>query len=237
MWVEILVFVIVFSLIGGLGGLGYWLSNRQPATLPPTPPPITPLPAPDAPSAPIKSLTAGSGSGTGLEVPVCVQFPDSPNCRPPPPVAPTQTGLETCVPPGGMWSTPGTGIAGRSSLASPCCQPPLYELGREKPYKTCNDNLSLSDPTEKCVAECCANAALEANNYDPSWYPMARCACSLWCYNQQVPHFKKYGTAVHYITGDLAEAQTSDSPNFIGAGDAQGIGIDFSGKTNKPTHF
>jgi hypothetical protein len=54
---------------------------------------------------------------------------------------------------------------------------------------------------------------------------MARCACSLWCYNQDVPHFKKYGTAVHYISGDLAEARTSDSGDFIG-----GTGYDFSGQ-------
>lgn len=216
MILELFVFIIVLSLILGLGGLAYWISSRQPAKV------ITP-------SQPIVKLTSSEFTESQ-----CDQFPDSPNCRPPPPVNPTPIGIDTCVPPDGMWSTPGTGIGGRSSLASPCCQPPTYQLGKEQDYKTCSDNLDLSNPTEKCVAECCANASVEANNYDPSWYPMARCACSLWCYNQQEPHFRKYGTAVHYITGDLAEAQTSDSRNFIGGGDGGGWGSDFSGKTFAP---
>jgi hypothetical protein len=88
--------------------------------------------------------------------------------------------------------------------------------------KTCDDVLDDNDPLQKCVQDCCNYAIGEANNYDVSWYPMARCACSLWCYNQDVVHFKKYGTAIHYITGDIAEAETSDQPGFIGSGSVTG---------------
>lgn len=152
----------------------------------------------------------------------CEQNPDAPACQPLPDVDPTAKDLASCTPSNGQWSIPGAGVGGRSKLNSPCCQPPSYELGKDKPYKTCDDALDTSDPIQRCVANCCANADSEANNYDPSWYPMARCACSMWCYNQQVPHFKKYGTAVHYITGDLAEAKTSDDGSFIGGGNFSG---------------
>ena len=148
----------------------------------------------------------------------CTLFPESPACQPRPPVGPVEAGIESCAPADGGWSTPGTGPQGRSTLASKCCQPPDYQLGKEKTYKTCDDALDMSVPVERCVADCCINADIEANNYDASWYPMARCACSLWCYNQNVSHFRKYGTAVHYITGDLAEAHTSDTGDFIGSG-------------------
>jgi hypothetical protein len=153
----------------------------------------------------------------------CVRFPDTPGCKGAPDVDPVKTDLFSCTPKDGKWSEPHSDDLGRSRLLSPCCQPPDYKLATN--YKTCDDNLNLDDHTEKCIAECCNNAAAEANNYDPSWYPMARCACSMWCYNKDVPHFKKYGTAVHYITGDLAEAQTSDSGDFIG-----GSGYHFSGQ-------
>lgn len=148
----------------------------------------------------------------------CNTTPDAPGCQPPPAVDPTAKDLQSCAPSNGQWSIPGQGLQGRSVLNSPCCQGPEYSLGKEKPYKTCDDDLDLSDPIQKCVSTCCANAANEARNYDPSWYPMARCGCSLWCYNQNVPHFRKYGTAVHYITGDLAEAKTGDDSSFIGSG-------------------
>ena len=153
----------------------------------------------------------------------CEENPGAPACKPPPTPSPIAKGIQSCAPSDGQWSVPG-GDGGRSKLVSPCCQPPRYELGQEKPYKTCDDRLDSSNPIETCVANCCANAKNEANNYDPSWYPMARCACSMWCYNQDVPHFRKYGTAVHYITGDIAEAQTGDQPDFIGSGS------DFAGK-------
>ncbi len=151
----------------------------------------------------------------------CIEFPDSPVCQPPPNVDPVITDLTTCIPEDGVWST-GGGVAdaGRSKLQSPCCQPPNYKLSTN--MKTCDDTLDSSDPTQKCIQDCCSFAANEANNYDVSWYPMARCACSLWCYNQKISHFKKYGTAVHYISGDIAEAQTGDEPRFIGAGDFSG---------------
>jgi hypothetical protein len=154
----------------------------------------------------------------------CQKFPDAPECKPPPTPPPINKGIATCAPPNGQWSIPDADQQGRSQLASPCCQPPQYELGKEKAYKTCDDKLNLTNKEEKCVSNCCAFANAQANNYDPSWYPMARCACSLWCYNQTVPHFAKYGTAVHYISGDIAEAHTSDSPDFIGSGG------DFSGQ-------
>ena len=160
----------------------------------------------------------------------CQQTPNAPACKPTPSVNPVSTSLDTCEPTDGQWSIPGT-QGGRSKLNTPCCQPPDYKLaktasvfGQSVQYKTCDDNLDMNNAIEKCVANCCSDANSEANNYDASWYPMARCACSLWCYNQNVPHFKKYGTAVHYITGDIAEAQTSDSGAFIG-----GSGYDFSG--------
>lgn len=154
----------------------------------------------------------------------CSKTPEAPACQPLPPVDPVGKELATCAPADGQWSTPGTGAQGRSTLNSPCCQPPDYKVAKN--YKTCDDQLDPNNPLDKCIAECCANAATEANSYDTSWYPMARCACSLWCHNKDVPHFKKYGTAVHYITGDLGEAKTSDSGDFIGGGS----GYDFSGQ-------
>jgi len=152
----------------------------------------------------------------------CEQTPDAPACQPLPPVNPVEKGLESCAPADGQWSIPSSSPGGRSRLASQCCQPPKYELGKEKEYKTCDDKLDLTNKIEACVANCCADAENQANNYDSSWYPMARCACSLWCYNQDVPHFAKSGTAVHYISGDIAEAQTGDRPDYIGTGDFSG---------------
>lgn len=152
----------------------------------------------------------------------CDKFPDAPACKPTPNIPPTPTDLNTCMPDDGRWSIPGK-YGERSTLNTPCCQAPDYKLAKN--YKTCDDVLNPNDPIDKCIINCCQNADAEANNYDSSWYPMAKCACSLWCNNQKVPHFKKYGTAVHYITGDLAEAQTSDSGDFIG-----GTGYDFSGQ-------
>lgn len=153
----------------------------------------------------------------------CEKFPDAPACQPTPDVAPTGTDLQTCAPSDGRWSIPGAGAQGRSKLNSPCCQPPKYDIA--KSYKTCDSDLG-SSAIDQCIKTCCQFADSEANNYDSSWYPMARCACSMWCNNQNVPHFAKYGTAVHYISGDLAEAKTSDSSDFIGGGG------DFSGGVN-----
>lgn len=145
----------------------------------------------------------------------CDKFPDDPACTTP--VAPpVDASLSTCVPADGQWSIPDVGKFGRSKLNSPCCQPPDFKVSSS--YKTCDDKLDINNPIQQCIATCCANATAEAANYDTSWYPMARCACSLWCYNRTVPHFRKYGTAVHYITGDIAEAKTGDEPDFIGSG-------------------
>lgn len=150
----------------------------------------------------------------------CSKFPDSPACQDTPDVDPTSTELDTCNPSDGKWSIAGTGAQGRSTLNSPCCQPPKYAVAKD--YKTCDSNLG-DGSIDKCIKTCCQFVTSEANNYDASWYPMARCACSMWCNNQHVPHFAKYGTAVHYISGDLAEAKTGDSSDFIGGGG------DFSG--------
>jgi hypothetical protein len=133
----------------------------------------------------------------------------------------------SCVPEDGRWSIPNSDELGRSKLNSKCCQPPDYKLGNEKNYKTCNDILNINNPIEKCINDCCKFVESEEkkgdlSQYDSSWFPMAKCACSLWCNNQDVIHFKKYGTAVHYISGDIAEAQTSDTGNFIGVNDFSG---------------
>lgn len=150
----------------------------------------------------------------------CAKFPDAPACQDTPDVDPTSTDLETCTPSNGVWSIAGEGAQGRSKLNSPCCQPPNYSVAKN--YKTCDSALGDS-AIDQCIKNCCKFTEAEANNYDASWYPMARCACSMWCNNQNVPHFAKYGTAVHYISGDLAEAKTGDSSDFIGGGG------DFSG--------
>lgn len=129
-------------------------------------------------------------------------------------VTPVNTGLLTCVPTDGQWSKPNVGKFSRSGLNSPCCQPPDYPLASS--YTTCDNIDDETNPSiKKCLSDCCKYANNQANMMDPSWYSMARCGCSLWCNNAKVPHFSKYGTAVHYISGDIAEAQTSDSANFI----------------------
>lgn len=153
----------------------------------------------------------------------CSKTPDAPGCQPDPVEPRITTELATCTPSDGQWSVPGPD--GRSQLNSPCCQPPRNDLAQD--YKTCDDELNPNNAIEKCIQDCCGNADQEANNYDSSWYQMARCACSLWCYNKDVPHFRKYGTAVHYITGDIAEASTSDDSSFIGSG-ASGFGGGFN---------
>jgi len=143
----------------------------------------------------------------------CLKFPSSPACKPVPSI-PTTKEFDTCVPADGIWTQTG------SKLLSPCCQPPKYSVS--KTMKTCEDNLDTSNVMDNCIKVCCDNAESEARNYDASWYPMAKCACSLWCNNQDVVHFKKYGTATHYITGDIAEAKTSDAANFIGSNTISG---------------
>jgi hypothetical protein len=122
--------------------------------------------------------------------------------------------LTTCTPRDGNWIKPGTGITSRSVLNSPCCNPPDYRLPEN--YKTCNNYESETNPQlKRCLETCCKYVNTQIGSYDQSWYPMARCACSLWCYNSKEPHFSKYGTAVHYISGDIAEAETPDTPDFI----------------------
>ena len=143
-----------------------------------------------------------------------------------PPV--TDGPIQTCSPSDGQWSSIGTGDQGRSTLLSPCCQPPMYQLADDKQYKTCTSIFDPNNPIDTCIAHCCDYVNSEEkkgplSQYDTSWFPMARCACSLWCNNQDVPHFRKYGTAVHYISGDIAEASTSDLADFIGSERADSV--------------
>lgn len=146
-------------------------------------------------------------SGNCIPIPIC----DQGVCT-----TPTNKDLTTCAPSDGVWSTPDSDNLGRSKLRSPCCQPSDYKL--PKNYKTCNDDLNINDPTEACIDRCCDYVDDQRLNYDVSWYPMAKCACSLWCYNQDVAHFNKWGTAQHYVTGDIAEARTKDTGDYIGGG-------------------
>jgi len=159
----------------------------------------------------------------------CDKFPDDPACKPECTTdsdcpsgfvclngicgKPSSTGLESCAPADGRWSIPHQDQEGRSKLTSPCCQPPNYDLAKN--YSTCDNVEDASPAVKACMQNCCAFAQDQARFYDDSWFPMARCGCSLWCHNKTVPHFSKWGTAQHYITGDIAEARTSDSPNFI----------------------
>lgn len=108
-----------------------------------------------------------------------------------------KTPLDTCEPDNGMWSV--TDEFGRSKLTSPCCQgEDGYSL--PKGYKKCGDP-TLNDrlPIDKCIIDCCGILSKDKTKYDSTWYPMSRCACSLWCYHQSVPHFARYGTATGYI--------------------------------------
>jgi hypothetical protein len=132
------------------------------------------------------------------------------------------TELETCTPADGNWIKPGTGITSPSQLQSPCCNPPDYKLPES--YKTCANYPTEKNPQiNKCLDDCCSyvNSQTEFSStnpygsYDTSWFPMARCACSLWCYNSKVSHFRKYGTPIHYISGDIAEAETPDTEDYI----------------------
>ena len=117
------------------------------------------------------------------------------------PPAGSQTG---CIPADGVWSKDG-------QLAGPCCVPSNYQI-YDSSYKTCQNYNNEPDPIKKnCLANCCKFALDQASNYDPSWAPMAQCACSLCCNNADEPHFSKFGTCVHYISGDKAEAETPDS--------------------------
>lgn len=117
----------------------------------------------------------------------------------------------SCVPSDGVWSVDDPEAPRGKRLNSPCCQAPDYKI-LDPRYKTCANYSSESDASiQKCLADCCKNASAEKDRYDPSWYPMAQCGCSLWCYNSKVPHFAKHGTAVHYIEGDIAEVNTPDT--------------------------
>ena len=126
-----------------------------------------------------------------------------------------------CAPKNGQWSIPGAGAQGRSKLNSPCCQPPDYTI-YDPSYRTCDTADSETDPTIKaCLKQACKYCELEKGNMDPSWYPMCKCGASLCCYNSNNPHFAKYETCVHYISGDLAEATTPDD-GPASAGDWRG---------------
>lgn len=123
---------------------------------------------------------------------------------------------KTCIPANGQWSVPGGGLQGRSVLNSPCCQPPDYQI-LDPTYATC-DNPNSNDPgVTGCLETCCKVVDNQAKNFDSSWYQMAKCGCSLYCNNQNVTHFNKYGTAVRYIFGEKAIAHTGDDADFIGS--------------------
>jgi len=138
-----------------------------------------------------------------------------------PPLFEAPEGSFSCMPKDGQWSIPGAGMQGRSKLASPCCQPETnYRL--DPSYQTCTSADSETDPVIKaCLKEACSFCEKEKANMDPSWYPLCKCGASLCCYNAQVPHFAKSGTCVHYIEGDLAEAETNDQGSVSG-GDWRG---------------
>ena len=142
----------------------------------------------------------------------------------------TSKDVNTCAPPDGMWDIPDPGGQRSTKLNSPCCQPSDYEI-YDSDYKTCDNYASETNPSiKRCLSDCCKNADAEKGNYDSSWYKMAKCGCSLWCYNSKVPHFAKHGAAVHYIEGDPAEVNAPDSPSA--AADWRGW-IDFGpGGTN-----
>jgi hypothetical protein len=111
----------------------------------------------------------------------------------------------SCAPEGGVWSKDG-------KLAGPCCVPPDYRI-HDSSYKGCQNFSEETDGNKKsCLENCCKFVSNQARNYDPSWAPMAQCACSLCCNNMKEPHFKKWGSCVHYISGDPAEANTPDGP-------------------------
>lgn len=134
-------------------------------------------------------------------------------------VSGTPSGPGACVPPDNVWSIPNGGSQGRSLLASSCCQPPNYEL-YDPSYKSCDNADSEPDlAIRACLKQACKYCDSEAANMDPSWYNMCKCGSALCCYNSQpnsnTCHFSKYGTCVHYLQGDLAEAQTSDSCDYI----------------------
>ena len=171
-----------------------------------------------------------SGKCVSLKSRDCDKFPDDPVCQVECKVnsdcpkgyvcqdnlcnIPSKTVLSSCAPSDGRWNIPDQDAEGRSKLNSPCCQPPDYKLAQN--YSTCDNYQDESNSSiRSCMQNCCAFATDQARFYDLSWYPMARCGCSLWCHNKTVPHFSKWGTAQHYITGDIAEARTNDAPNFI----------------------
>lgn len=106
-----------------------------------------------------------------------------------------KTPISTCAPSNGIWSM--SDEYDRPVLNSPCCQPPNYDL--PPGYKKCGDNLDLTNNTENCIDQCCKILASDKTKYDQSWYPMSRCACSMWCYHSTVPHFRKYGNPTGYI--------------------------------------
>ena len=135
--------------------------------------------------------------------------------------AENDTPFTGCTPKDGQWSIPGAGAQGRSKLASPCCQPPTYQL--DPMYKTCANADTETDPViQACLKQACKFCEVEKGNMDPSWYPLCKCGASLCCYNANVPHFAKYSTCVHYIEGDLAEAETPDEGPVGTGGDWRG---------------
>jgi len=165
----------------------------------------------------------------------CVKFPDAPACQKLPDIAPTITELQSCLPPNGeAWSIKNAGIQERSRLNSPCCQPPEYKSDNPssrppgwKPYsmatgnKTCDSNLDTSNDTDACLSKCCNYVNEQAPAMDSSWYALAKCGCSLYCNNKEYCHFKKYGSPINYLQGQLADAKTSDDCRDVITGSGQ----------------
>lgn len=129
---------------------------------------------------------------------------------------PEPSNATSCLPSNGNWTKDGGG------LNSPCCQPPDYKI-HDSSYKTCQNYKEESDPTIRaCLENTCKYVASQSAFYDPSWTPMGICASSLCCYNFKNPHFKKFGTCPHYISGDPAEATAPDSQEAGTSGDWRG---------------
>jgi len=122
------------------------------------------------------------------------------------------SGIDSCTPENGIW-TKDYKWAGRSVLNSPCCQPPDYSLPAS--YPSCDNPSAAPLDVQGCLSSCCAYASSQRRNFDRSWLPMARCGCSLWCMNRQIPHFRKYGSAVSYLSGEPSISQTDDYVDYI----------------------
>ena len=193
----LVIFVVILLVVGaGVGGYFIWRrfrknQNQQVSPAPDTSPEPAPVPTPSPPPAPV--------------------VPQPPS----PPATPT-----SCVPSDGVWSVPDP-VQG-SILQSPCCQPPDYQV-YDSSYETCDTLNSETDPEIRtCLMKCCQQcdndiqadnnqASKSGRNFlNPTYGKMCKCACSLCCYNQKVPHFSKYGDCRSYADSDLAVARSDD---------------------------